>query len=422
LIDYAFSALKKKDQCRLMLKLCLSMIAAGLFVWSVSASGQDLSLSRPGSLTFSQPGAETSEGVFTALPFKTSAYATAGYDDNVFLSHQNPIGSVYDEFGLGLDVNVGDQRTRLYSHGAAALIGYWQRPGPKVDPNINFDLSLTRQFSDRTVVTLESVLSYQAQPNVASGIGALNQVADYVYSQNRFSFGYQWSKRFATFTNYSFNILNYNSSSIGNTEDRIEQNVSEEFRYLLRPNIVALVQYQFQDEAYFHNSPNDSQSHFFLGGADFMLSPRFTFSFRGGAELRYQQIGASEEHLYPYAEATFDYTFRPNSTIEWYNRYGLEESDLGPAGYRKTYRTGLNIIWALAAKTSVNAAAYYSNSEYYGPVAPIENDVEVDLGASYMLSRKLTLSFGYKFSRDFSPIPSQAYVDNRVHIGFSYAF
>jgi Putative beta-barrel porin 2 len=405
-----------------MLKLRLSMIAAGFFVWSVSASGQDLSLSRPGSLTFSHPGTETSEGVFTALPFKTSSYATVGYDDNVFTSHQNPVGSVYDEFGLGLDVNVGDQRTQLYSHGAAGIVAYWQRPGTKVDPNINFDLSLTRQFSDRTVVTLESVLSYQAQPNVASGIGALNQVADFLYSQNRFSFGYQWSKRFATFTNYSFNIINYNSSSIGNTEDRIEQTVSEEFRYLLRPNIVALVQYEFQDEDYLHYSVNDSHSHFFLGGADFTLSPRFTFSFRGGGELRYQQIGASEEHLYPYAEATFDYKFRPNSTIEWYNRYGLEESDLGAVGYRKTYRTGLNITWAVGARTTATAAVFYSNSEYYGPVSPIENDVELDLGATYLLTRKLSLNFGYTFTRDFSPIPSQAYVHNRVHIGLSYAF
>ncbi|HYY29023.1 MAG TPA: hypothetical protein VE860_13810, partial [Chthoniobacterales bacterium] len=65
---------------------------------------------------------------------------------------------------------------------------------------------------------------------------------------------------------------------------------------------------------------------------------------------------------------------------------------------------------------------YYSNSEYYGPVAPIENDVEVDLGATYMLTRKLSLNFGYTFTRDFSPIPSQAYVHNRVHIGLSYSF
>jgi hypothetical protein len=397
------------------------MIAAGFFLWSLSASGQDLSLSRPGSLTFSHPAAETSEGVFSALPFKTSSYATVGYDDNVFTSHI-PIGSVYDEFGLGLDVNVGDQRTQLYSHGAAGMVAYWQRPGTKIDPNINFDLSLTHQFSDRTVVTLESVLSYQAQPNVASGVGALNQVADYVYSQNRFSFGYQWSKRFATFTNYSFNIIDYSSSSVGNTQDRIEQNVSEEFRYLLRPNIVGIVQYQFQDESYLHFSPSDSHSHFFLGGADFTPSPRLTFSFRGGAELRYQQISSPGGALYPYAEATLDYKFRPNSTIEWYNRYGLEESDLAPVGYRKTYRTGLNITWALGARTTATAAAYYSNNVYYGPLSPTENDVEVDLGTTYLLTRKLSLNFGYTFTRDFSPIPSQAYVQNRVHIGLSYAF
>jgi hypothetical protein len=46
----------------------------------------------------------------------------------------------------------------------------------------------------------------------------------------------------------------------------------------------------------------------------------------------------------------------------------------------------------------------------------------VDLGTTYLLTRKLSLNFGYTFTRDFSPIPSQAYVQNRVHIGLSYAF
>jgi hypothetical protein len=397
-------------------------IVATLFIFSGIASAQDLSLSRPGSLNFSNPSGGVGEGIFTGLPFISSSYATVGYDDNVFTQHTDPIGSVYDELGLNAIVNVGNDRTQLTGTGTAGFLVYWQRPGSKVDPNVNFDLSFNHQFSERTVVTLDSTLTYQAQPDVSSGVGVLNQVGNYVYSQNRLSIGFQWSRRVATFTNYSLNAINYESPALGQSNDRIEQLISEEIRYLLRPTIVALLQYQFGYEDYLHESLKNSQTHSFLLGADFTPGLRLTFSFRAGAELRYANSGSQGGELLPYAESTLAYKLRPRSTIEWYNRYGLEESDVGVQGYRKTYRTGLNLTNQIGGQTTLSAAIYYSYNQYVGSSNFTENIVDADLSASYALTRKLSLNCGYIFTRDSSGLSTRTYTCNRVNAGISYSF
>jgi Putative beta-barrel porin 2 len=397
-------------------------IAAILFIFSGFASGQDLSLSRPGSLDFANSSNGAGEWIFTGLPFSSSSYATVGYDDNVFTQHTDPIGSVYDEFGLNANVNVGDDRTQLTATGTAGFVVYWQRPGSKVDPNIKFDLNFNHQFSEWTVVTLDSILTYQAQPDVSSGVGVLNQVGNYIYSQNRLSVGLQWSRRIATFTNYSLNLINYESPAVGQFDDRIEQLISEEIRYLLRPAIVAILQYQFGYEDYLHESLSNSQTHSFLLGGDFTPGLRLTFSFRAGAELRYENSGSQGGELFPYAESTLDYKLRPDSTIEWYNRYGLEESDVGVQGYRKTYRTGLKLSDQIGGKTTLAAAIYYSYNEYAGPLNFIENVVDADLSASYALTRKLSLNCGYTFTRDSSGLSIRTYSRNRINAGISYSF
>jgi putative beta-barrel porin BBP2 len=395
---------------------CAVQILSGL------ASAQDLSLSRPGSLNFASPSGDNGEGIFTALPFKRSSYAMVGYDDNIFTSHTDKVGSMYNEFGFNAQINVGNERTQLTGTGTAGFIVYWHRPGTKVDPNVSFDLSFSHQFSERTVVTLDSILTYQAQPDVSAGVGVLNEVANYLYSQNKLSIGFQWTRRIATFTNYSLNVINYDSDALGRDNDRIEQLISEEIRYLLEPTIVALVQYQFGYEDYEHQSQSNSQTHTFLLGADFTPSPRLNFSFRAGAELRYQNFGSQSPELLPYGETTVDYKLRPASTIEWYNHYGLEESDINSQGYRKTYRTGLKLTDQIGTKTTVSAAIYYSNSEYAGPVVVTENTVDAELNGNYAITRKLSLTGGYSFVRVSSTLSTRAYSHSRINAGLSYSF
>jgi len=399
-------------------------IAFCTFSLSILAGAQDLSLTRPGSQNLFRPFYGAGEGIFTPLPFRLSSYGTVGYDDNVFAQHNDPIGSVYDELGLNLDVNLGGQRTQLSATASAGIVAYWERPGSKIDPNISLNLALNHNISERTVLNFSTALSYQAQPDVSSGVGPLNVVGNYLDSANKLSLGFQWSKRIATFTSYSLHAIHYDSSAVGESEDRFEQLIDEEIRFLLRPAVVAVLEYRFGWVDYLHSSTNNSHSHYFVGGADLMMGPRLNFGFRAGAELRCQNVVSPGGKLYPYAESTLTYKFRPESTLEWYTRYGLEQSDfsINSSGDRKTFRTGLKIAHAFGAKLNAVAAAYYSNNAYSATPTFTENVFEASLGATYQITRKFSLNAGYTLTRDFSTLVFRDYGRSRIYGGISYFF
>jgi hypothetical protein len=383
---------------------------------------QDLSLTRPGSLILFHPFSYADESYFTPLPFRMSGYAKIGYDDNASLQHTGTKGSVYNEIGLSAGVNIGNERTQLTSDILAGIVAYWQRPGVKIDPDFNLGLAFNHEFSERTVFNLASLLSYQAQPNFASGAGVPNIVTTFLDAANKVAFGFQWTPKIATFTSYLLHLIYYDSQSVGETEDRFEHLISEEIRYLLRPAIVAVGEYRFGSVHYLYTDFANSHSHYFLGGSDVMLSHRLKFSFRAGVELQQLEAQSKSEVSYPYAESTLTFLYRPESTIDWYNRYGLEAPDSPQSSYRETFRTGLKIAHQIGGKTAAVAAAYYSHNDYRGLSAFTENLLEADLELTYQITRKLRLSGGYTFSRDSSDMVSRDYIRNRIFGGFFYSF
>ena len=68
-------------------------------------------------------------------------------------------------------------------------------------------------------------------------------------------------------------------------EDRFENTVGNEFRFLLYPTTTVVGEYRFQIVT-FDNIARDSMSHFALAGFDQRFSPRLDSSLRGGVEFR----------------------------------------------------------------------------------------------------------------------------------------
>jgi hypothetical protein len=198
---------------------------------------------------------------------------------------------------------------------------------------------------------------------------------------------------------------------------------AQQFRYLVLPRITAVAEYRFEYVDYFSNNVLDSYTNYVLAGADLIISPRLTFTFRAGAEFRDygQQIpGYQTDFTGPFGESTLIYHYSPNSYLEWYNRYGIEESDIG-SGYRKTYRTGLQISHAFGERLRLSASAFYAHNQYEEP-SFLENVLDINIGLSYRLRKSLTLSAGYTFDRDFSQITARDYYRNRVYVGLLFSF
>ena len=289
-----------------------------------------------------RPSPNIGEGTFANLPFQVGLFTSIGYDDNVFLQHSDRRGSGITEAAIDLSSHIGNQRTMFDLDLSPGIDYYWDRPGRSVDPNIRLTLSLLHQINPRAYIAVSDFATYTAQPNYQYGIGSPVSVLDYLYNSTTVSFGYQWNPRLSTVTSYTGGVLYYENSALGNLLNRIDNIWAEQFRFLVLPRITAVAEYRFEYVDYFSNSILNSYTNYALGGLDLTLSPRLTFTFRAGAEFRdYNQqiVGVQKDLTGPFVESTLVYRYRPNSYLEWYNRYGIEESDIG-TGYRRTFQIG----------------------------------------------------------------------------------
>lgn len=370
-----------------------------------------------------RPSPNIGEGAFSNLPIQLGVFTSIGYDDNVFLQHADRRGSGITEAAVDLSTHIGNQRTMFDLDLSPGLDYYWDRPGRSIDPDIRLTLSFLHQLNQRAYLAVSNFSTYTAQPNYQYGIGSPVSVLDYFYDSTTVSFGFQWTPRFSTVTSYTGGLLLYENSQLGNLLNRLDNIFAEQFRFLVLPRITAVAEYRFEYVDYFTNDILNSYTNYALAGLDLTISPRLTFTFRAGAEIRnyMQQIAGFQQDLTgPFFESTLVYRYRPNSYLEWYNRYGIEESDIG-TGYRKTYRTGLQISHAFGERFNLLASVFYAHNQYEEPSFE-ENVLNVNIGLTYRLRKSLTLSAGYTLDRDFSAVTSRDYYRDRVYVGLLFTF
>jgi hypothetical protein len=204
-------------------------------------------------------------------------------------------------------------------------------------------------------------------------------------------------------------------------QNRLEHTIAQQLRFLVLPTITAVGEYRFGYEQYI-NTNSDSYSHFVLAGSDFMLTPRLQFTFRGGAEFRTALFKGGTSLSYPYFDSTLTYTYRPDSYIQWYNRYGLEQSNIATVDHAKVYRTGLRVLHSFGQKLKLGTDLYYSHSQYNQPFSFNENDLDASVRATYQITRAFGLAVDYTFTRVFSVIISRDYYRNRVSLGATFTF
>jgi hypothetical protein len=384
---------------------------------------ENIALTRPASLTIFRPFTSTDDnGNFISLPFKLSLNTTVGYDDNVSTSHSNQIESAFNGLSLGVGTHVGSQRTRLDADVSLGIVYYWDRPGRKYDPDMSLKLSFTHQFNPRLVLGISSFMTYQTQPNFAIGAGQNNNVGDYIFTTESITLGYQWSRRLSTVTSYSLSTFTYDEAAVAAQQNRFEHLIAEQIRYQLYPTVTAAFEYRFGYIDY-ETANTDSYSSYILAGADFTLSPKLAFTFRGGAEFRHQLGTFAGDSSYPYFESTLSYEYQLGSFVRWYNRYGFEEANFGSnTGAKKTYRTGIQIGHSFGNKLKAGLSAYYTNSQFNAPSSVTENAFDITGSLSYAFTQKFSIQLSYSFTQINSDLVLDAYTRNRVYLGATYAF
>ncbi len=370
-------------------------------------------------------------GNFARSPFHVSVSVREGYDDNVYTTKLNKVGSFFTNGSVVLDYNFGSPRTRFDLEAVAGATYYYYRPfGQQYDINTSLTLGLEHHATPRLTLTASSYLTYQTEPdfNRTFGFGVNRRSGNFFYTADKFGVAYQWAPRFSTVTSYTLGVINYDDSAIGSFEDRFEHTFGNEFRFLVQPTTTLVGEYRYQIVD-FVDANRDSTTHFVLGGVDHTFNPRFNVSLRGGVEFREFDNSNFNERTSPYAEATLRYAVGKRTSVSWVNRYGLEEPDVPGTPSRNTFRTGLVASYGITPRITASGSFFYEHDSNDGVVTPTfvvdgfdENTIDIGIGLRYEINRVFSVIAGYTHTQVFSDIFLREYSRNRYYLGLTATF
>jgi hypothetical protein len=402
--------------------------------------------------TKSVPVSELGTGLFSRLPFHLSASVRSGYDDNVNTSSVNQEGSPFSGANLSLTYDFGTPRTKLSLGAGAGVTYYWDKISTagtnNYDTNENLSFSLTHKVNPRLTLSTVDYLTYQSEPDFSISQGVNHRSGNFFFTEDKFSADYLWTPRFSTSTSYTFTALNYDDIATGIFEDRFENVFGNEFRFLIWPTTSLIAEYRFELVNYTHEGEviapavfingvkvapatrleRDSTTQYLLAGFDHIFNPRFSVTFRGGAQFRDFSQGSNESS--PYFEGTLKYVLGKQTSVAWTNSYGLEASDAAQSQSRQTFRTGVTAKHDFTPRISGNLAAYYENDDYKGTTTSLgtvnpsftQQSLDIAVSLRYAVTRSLGLEAGYNYTDVTSDMNFTDYSRNRYWGGVNFNF
>jgi hypothetical protein len=410
---------------------------------SSSSSASSSGAAASGGATSS--GDQTGTGVFSPLPFQLSIAVREGYDDNVNNISGSKQGSAFTNGEIDAAYDFGSPRTQMSLLASVGGTYYYEQVAvQEYDLDLHAGLKIKHRASARLTLSADLYGAYLTEPNFSYGAGVNRRSGNYFYTLDRFSVGYEWLPRFSTQTSYTLGVLNYDNSSLGVFEDRVENTFGNEFRFALRPTTTLVAEYRFELVSYLHDgdiiSPaqfifgifkiapairlrRDSTTHYVLVGVDHTFTPRLTGSLRAGGEFR--DYEASDSKSGPYVETALNYATGKRSTFSWTNRYGIEEPDVPDVPTRRTYRTGLTWKQELMPRLVGNVGFYFDydhNEGVSGVPSFDENSFNISISARYKVTHYLGVEAGYDHTEVTSDFSFREYDRNRFYGGLNFAF
>jgi Putative beta-barrel porin 2 len=381
--------------------------------------------------------ADTGEGaggmsLLTRLPVHLSLTVRSGYDDNLLGGTGS--GSWFTDGGASLSYKLSNERTTLNLDSGAHVTYYPAQSGGHQADDLNIYLTLTgsEHVNSRVKVDVNALAAYQTEPDFSSNVGVENRRADYFQTSDSASVHYSWSSRFSTVLGDSLQRVQYESSSIGSTQDRFDDTISCQLQFHLLPEKTSLIgEYRFEVVRYDTLSGGDSLTHYGLVGIDETFNPQLKATVRGGATLRTFDDGGSRTD--PHFEGSLSYAGAHHSTLSWTSSYGVEQPNVAGVLSRVTFRTGLQVKYDLTSRISATFDGFYHHDKNEGtipsavtPSTPTsgfsENAFDLALTGRYAIKGFLTFDVTVDHSQLASSTSSQNYSRNRYSAGFTFTY
>jgi hypothetical protein len=236
--------------------------------------------------------------------------------------------------------------------------------------------------------------------------------------------------RFSTVTSYTFERVQYFSSSNVNSQNgvqntsaqnRIQNTFSEEFQFNLTTRTVLVGEYRFEAIDYDTAPTNNSTTNFVLAGINHNLTEHLMVHLRGGESFR--SLENDGNMTSPYLEGTLGYV-RSNHSLNWTTSYGYESPTATGATTTKTWRTGLNLTYDLTSRLSSTTGVYYHHDENQGGTGSTgaQNSLDLTLGLRYTVNKRLALHLDYDHTMQSSLGSTPGYSRNSYSAGLTYTY
>ena len=395
-----------------------------------------------------------------------SGSLTGGYDDNVNLT---PTGSPswYANPTANFRYLFGSARLAMDLLAGGGINYYFDHPdGRYYDPIIYLNLSAAYKVTERLTLNFSTSTAYQSQPELGTALSAINRLGNYFRSENLLSAHYRLSHRWSSVTGYSLRALEYESSAASG-HDRLEQDFSEQLRYLWFPTTTVSGEYRFtlngsQNAQGAQGAQGGSTTQSLIAGVEQSFSPRLKAGLRSGVQFRSSgnnggqtSSGNNGGQTSPYLETSLQYNLESlartatrgsgastytSTYIIWTSRYSIEESDLQRASGRETFRTNLRLNYAMTARISASLGLTYSNgdngtsnqisSSSLGG-SPTETTFDITPSVRYAITQHCAVNVGYRYTdvtrgsgaAALAPFQSVgSYTRNRYFAGITLSF
>ncbi|PZR78991.1 MAG: hypothetical protein DLM52_01920 [Chthoniobacterales bacterium] len=420
-----------------VLALCIleagGVTAAGLGAFSSGplggGAGGRVSSSGTGDAAAAGEGAAAlGIGNFSRFPFRVTVSLQTGYDDNVFTSGFVAKGSAFTNGSLGLTYNFGSQRTEIEVRTGAGITYYWDRPEqPGPDYNAFLGLTAKHKFTARLTLDVTSYTTYQTEPDFSLNLGINRRSGSYFVTSDHFTLTYLFTPRFSTVTSYTFSLIEFENNTAGAFQNRIDNTVGNEFRYLILPTTSLVGEYRIGFTTYL-DADAKATTHFLLAGFDHTFNPRLNATVRAGVEIREfdEATGGSQngDRISPHIETTVTYALGARSNISWTNSYGIQEGDSTSSGGRTTFHTGLIAKYGVTPRITTQLALFYQHSgrDVQGGDTSEQDAIDAALSVRYALTRYLGVQVGYNYTDLSSDVFGRGYTRNRIYGGIDFIF
>jgi hypothetical protein len=366
------------------------------------------------------------------VPLEITAGVDIGYDDHVIGSSSTTGSRGQSSFFTRENIVLSYDRPRERSELRLLAVGRFDQflDIGTDDKDVNLTLLLTHNFSTRLSFRADLYAAYQTEPNFQSNVGPENVRAPHFDTNDILSVTYRWFPRFAMTTSYTFRRVQYeSSSSIGTSQNRVENTLGEELRFSLTKRTDVLGEYRFQTIDY-DTATNNSITHYVLVGVDHRLTEHLRLDARGGPSFR--SLENDGKTVNPYAQVRLDYT-SSNHSLNWTTSYGYESPNVAGASNRTTIRTGLNLTYDLTSRVHSTAGFYYHHDENEGGssgTTPIgtQDSLDLSLGLRYLINKHFAFHVEYRHTMQSGlgatsgASGSSGYSRNRYFAGLTYTY